>query len=85
MHGSADGSGVQTPEGRKRIGAAVKARQLAFWQDWRARGRPPLPWREKLRTARARPKELTLQEWYAEKHQRARDWLDPEKWGTLGR
>jgi hypothetical protein len=28
----------------------------AFWNDWRKAGKPPLPWRESLRTARATPK-----------------------------
>jgi hypothetical protein len=41
MHGGADGSGQQTAEGRKRIGAATKARMLAFWQAYRDAGRPP--------------------------------------------
>jgi hypothetical protein len=38
MHGGADGSGQQTKEGRRRIGAAVKAHQLAFWEAWRQAG-----------------------------------------------
>jgi hypothetical protein len=81
MHGGADGSGQQTKEGRRRIGAATSARQTAFWQAWRQAGRPPLPWREKLHTAKPRAKVPTLAEWYAEKRQRAKDWLDPTKWG----
>jgi len=81
MHGGALGSGKQTVEGRKRIGVATRARKLAFWEAWRMAGRPALPWREKLRTATPRPREPTLAEWRAEKQQRAKDFLNPEKWG----
>jgi hypothetical protein len=49
-------SGQQTLEGRAHINAATSARMRAFWQAWREAGRPPLPWREALRTARAKPK-----------------------------
>jgi hypothetical protein len=63
------------------IGAATKARMLAFWQAYRDAGRPPLPWRESLRTARARPKVPTIAEWRAAKQQHLRDFLDPAKWG----
>jgi hypothetical protein len=55
MHGGHLKSGKQTPEGRKRISEAMRSRMLAFWQSWRDAGRPPLAWRESLRTARARP------------------------------
>jgi hypothetical protein len=55
MHGGHLRSGKQSPEGRKRISDAVRSRMLAFWEAWREQGKPPLPWRESLRTARARP------------------------------
>jgi hypothetical protein len=55
-HGGHIKSGQQTPEGRAHINAATSARMRAFWQAWREAGRPPLPWREALRTARAKPK-----------------------------
>ena len=29
---------------------------LSFWDAWRKAGKRPLPWRESLRTARAKPK-----------------------------
>ena len=51
--------GKQTDAGRKRISDAVRKRMRAFWEDWRKAGKPPLPWRESLRTARAKPKKLT--------------------------
>ena len=56
MHGGHLLSGKQTVEGRKRIADAVRKRMLAFWSDWRKQGRPALPWRESLRTARTKPK-----------------------------
>ena len=55
MHGGHLKSGKQTPEGRKRISEAMRKRMLAFWNAWRKQGKPPLLWRESLRTARARP------------------------------
>ena len=56
MHGSADGSGKQTLKGRQRISEAVSKRMRAFWSDWRAKGKPTLPWADLLRTAKPRPK-----------------------------
>ena len=53
-HGGHVKSGKQTVEGRARINAATSKRMRAFWNDWRAAGRPPLPWRESLRTAKPR-------------------------------
>jgi hypothetical protein len=67
MHGGHLLSGKQTPEGRKRIGNATRSRMLAFWSDWRKAGKPPLPWRERLRTAKSKPKQPTLAEWRAAK------------------
>ena len=55
-HGAHVLSGKQTPEGRQRIANATRRRMLSFWEAWRKAGKPPLPWRESLRTARARPK-----------------------------
>jgi hypothetical protein len=55
-HGGHIKSGKQTIEGRKRIAEATSKRMRAFWSDWRARGKPPLLWREALRTARAKRK-----------------------------
>jgi hypothetical protein len=52
QHGGHPKSGQQTPEGRARINAATSARMQAFWSEWRAAGKPPLPWRESLRTAK---------------------------------
>jgi hypothetical protein len=51
-HGGHVKSGVQTVEGRNRINAATSKRMRAFWQAWREQGKPPLPWRESLRTAK---------------------------------
>jgi hypothetical protein len=51
-HGGHIKSGVQTVEGRKRIAEATSKRMRAFWEAWRAAGRPPLPWRDSLRTAK---------------------------------
>jgi hypothetical protein len=28
---------------------------LTFWSAWREAGKPPLPWRESLRTAKPKP------------------------------
>ena len=55
-HGGRVKSGLQTVEGRKRINAATSKRMRTFWSEWRAAGKPALPWRESLRTARAKPK-----------------------------
>ena len=52
-HGAHVLSGKQTPEGRQRIANATRRRMLSFWEAWRKAGKPPLPWRESLRTARA--------------------------------
>ena len=66
-HGGHVLSGMQTPEGRQRIANATRRRMLSFWEAWRKAGKPPLPWRESLRTAHAKPKPPTLAEWRAEK------------------
>jgi hypothetical protein len=63
-------SGKQTPEGRQRIANATRRRMLSFWEAWRKAGKPPLPWRESLRTAHAKPKPPTLAEWRAEKQRK---------------
>jgi hypothetical protein len=62
-HGAHVLSGKQTPEGRQRIANATRRRMLSFWEAWRKAGKPPLPWRESLRTARARLKPPSLAEW----------------------
>ena len=54
MHGGHLQSGKQTPEGRKSISDAMQKRMRAFWSAWREAGKPPLPWRESLRTAKPR-------------------------------
>jgi hypothetical protein len=41
-HGGAPGSGRQTPEGRRRIAAAVSRHMKGFWADWKAKGSPPI-------------------------------------------
>src|SRR5580700_8570747 len=64
-HGGHVLSGKQTPEGRQRIANATRRRMLSFWEAWRKAGKPPLPWRESLRTAHAKPKPPTLAEWRA--------------------
>jgi hypothetical protein len=69
-HGAHVLSGKQTPEGRQRIANATRRRMLSFWEAWRKAGKPPLPWRESLRTARARPKPPSLAEWRAEKQRK---------------
>lgn len=56
QHGGHIKSGKQTPEGRACINAATSARMRAFWDAWRKAGKPALPWRESLRTAKPRPK-----------------------------
>ena len=62
-HGAHVLSGKQTPEGRQRIANATRRRMLSFWEAWRKASKPPLPWRESLRTARARLKPPSLAEW----------------------
>jgi hypothetical protein len=69
-HGAHVLSGKQTPEGRQRIANATRRRMLSFWEAWRKAGKPPLPWRESLRTAHAKPKPPTLAEWRAEKQRK---------------
>ena len=69
-HGAHVLSGKQTPEGRQRIANATRRRMLSFWEAWRKAGKPPLRWRESLRTARARPKPPSLAEWRAEKQRK---------------
>ena len=69
-HGAHVLSGKQTPEGRQRIANATRRRMVSFWEAWRKAGKPPLPWRESLRTARARPKPPSLAEWRAEKQRK---------------
>ena len=69
-HGGHVLSGKQTPEGRQRIANATRRRMLSFWEAWRKAGKPPLPWRESLRTAHAKPKPPTLAEWRAEKQRK---------------
>ena len=69
-HGAHVLSAKQTPEGRQRIANATRRRMLSFWEAWRKAGKPPLPWRESLRTARARPKPPSLAEWRAEKQRK---------------
>ena len=69
-HGAHVPSGKQTPEGRQRIANATRRRMLSFWEAWRKAGKPPLPWRESLRTAHAKPKPPTLAEWRAEKQRK---------------
>jgi hypothetical protein len=32
----------------------MRKRMLVFWDEWRKAGKPPLPWRESLRTAKPR-------------------------------
>jgi hypothetical protein len=32
---------------------------LSFWDAWRKAGKPPLPWRESLPTAKPKPKNPT--------------------------
>jgi hypothetical protein len=75
---------VAASKQRKGVDVLVLLRQPARRLSGRRggkRGDPPLPWREKLHTAKPRAKVPTLAEWYAEKRQRAKDWLDPTKWG----
>ena len=55
-HGAHVLSGKQTPEGRQRIANATRRRMLASGRRGARQVKPPLPWRESLRTARARPK-----------------------------
>jgi hypothetical protein len=69
-HGAHVLSGKQTPEGRQRIANATRRRMLSFWEAWRKAGKPPLPWRDSLRTAHAKPKPPTLAEWRAEKQRK---------------
>jgi hypothetical protein len=42
MHGGADGSGQQTVAGRRSISEGTRQRNLAFWNDWKAKGSPPI-------------------------------------------
>jgi hypothetical protein len=56
MHGGADGSGQQTKEGRRRIGAAVKAHQFAFWEAWRQAGKASAPMARKVTYGQAKAK-----------------------------
>ena len=61
--------------GKRRIGDAQRARWIRYRADRAATGKP---------IGRPRkPRELTIAEWYAEKRQRARDFLDPQKWGEF--
>jgi hypothetical protein len=73
--------GPTTAEGRRRVSEAQKRR----WARWREDRAASIPATGKPIGRPRKPKELTLKEWYAEKHQRVRDWNDPSKWGTLGR
>jgi hypothetical protein len=75
--------GATTVEGRRRIAEAQRRR----WARWRSDRASGVPYQGKLlgRPRKAKAKEMTLAEWYAAKRQRAKDFLDPEKWGRLGK
>jgi hypothetical protein len=42
LHGSAPGSGKQTPEGRRRITEGSSRYMKAWWADWKAKGSAPI-------------------------------------------
>ena len=42
LHGSAPGSGRQTPEGKRRAAEALSRTMKSFWADWKAAGKPPI-------------------------------------------
>jgi hypothetical protein len=42
LHGSAPGSGHQTPEGKRRAAEALSRTMKSFWSDWKAAGSPPI-------------------------------------------
>jgi hypothetical protein len=76
LHGGLS-SGPKSPEGKARSLAAATAGRNAYWQRWRDAGRPALPWHR--RAPRVAP--MSLAQWRAQKQQRVRDFLNPEKWG----